>query len=113
MGIIDWRESESLENLTAAQALQVLGAITEALAHPQETMDADPRMVALGTSVEAEELRQAALRFHRKGIAVHDCRPTLRESADERRQTQDEQKKSPEEDAAEFAAACKQHLRKR
>jgi len=85
MGIIDWREPKSLSDLSSAEALQVLGAITEALAHPQQTMDEAPRMAALGVSAEAQELADAARRFHRRGIAANDCRPALRQAADARR----------------------------
>ena len=113
MGKIDWRNTKSLSELNASEALQVLGMISEALKHsePQQTMDAtDPRVLAINDSAEAIAFADACNALGRKMRAVHDCRPQLRQAADAKRETR--QRTSPEEDASDYASSCKAYHRK-
>jgi len=105
----DWRKSETLDDLTTAEALMVLGQITEALASRQtQTVDTQDysRLDLMAASPEGQELRDAALKFHRRARAAEDCRPTLRQTADERREL------TPEEVADDFASQARAFHRK-
>jgi hypothetical protein len=119
MSVIDWRQPKSLENLTASEALLILGQISESLNSKKETTETRDsgsfearRFNALvNGSDEARQFADAARRFHRRATAAHDCRPALRVAADERRVT-DAPQKTPEELASEYASACREHHRK-
>ncbi len=107
---VNWRETKSLGELSPSEALLALGQITEALASPQtrETNDApSSRYELLEVSPEAQELADAARRFHRRARAAEDCRPELRQVADERREAL-----TADEDAAAYATAMRQCHRK-
>ncbi len=114
MGVIDWKNPESLRNLSGDEAVQVLSQISQALAKSIETTDNSVERRYLhelaNASPEAIEFAEAARRLHRRAIASVDCRPSLRVAADERRVT-DALRKSPEEDASEYAARCRERLR--
>ena len=115
---IEWGE-KSLSDLTGAEAIMALGRIAEALTHLQtseiETLDhGDVRSNVIAQ--QAQEFAEAARQFHRGAISLHDCRPALRQAADERRdetrQVTDAPQKTPAEEAAEYAAACRAHHHK-
>jgi hypothetical protein len=117
--MIDWKDPETLHNLSPAQALVVLGQISAALANPEstETMDAADRRVLSLVSDESQQFADACNRLGRKMRAAHDCRPELRIAAEEKReetrQVMDEQRKSPEEEARAYADTMKAWHRKK
>jgi hypothetical protein len=108
--IIDWRNKTSLENLSPSEAVMVLGQITESLQRRESTatLDHEDRRIAsaFSASAEAQQFADAANALGRKLRSVNDCRPSLRQTADAKRDA------TPEEDAAAFAEQMRQYHRK-
>lgn len=123
----DNREGWDMSEMSTAEAMAILRRISDALSvdSARETTDADSYVDAdlqrrFGyISPAAQEFADSARRFHRSFAAAGDCRPALRERADERRSARvlDE---SPEPEAAidaaklsaEYSESMRQHHRK-
>jgi hypothetical protein len=98
----DWRDPSTLHDISAFQAMQVLAAIG---AHfKQSTVDAhDERLDSMDASQEAAAFADAANALGRRLRSQKDCRPALRQQADERRE---------QDPALEFAENCRAFHRK-
>jgi hypothetical protein len=105
---IDWKNPETLHNLSPAQAFMVLGEISAVLANPEfkETMDAAERRVTALVSDESQQFADACNALGRKMRAAKDCRPSLRLGAEERREGT-HQVMDQKDLAAEYAATMK------
>ncbi|HWY03019.1 MAG TPA: hypothetical protein VNX60_05075 [Candidatus Acidoferrum sp.] len=111
---INWRDASTLTNLSAFQAMQVLAEISAAFR--QSTIDAGTHD-ALGSIVrsidasdEAKTFADACNSLGRKIRSAKDCRPGLRQAADQKR---DEARKlTADEEAAEFAANARAYHRR-
>jgi hypothetical protein len=113
----NWRDLSTLHDISAFQAIQVLAQIgadfsTEtrdqqlSLTHDQALAQLieDKRFAAMDASQEAVQFCDAANSLGRRLRSLKDCRPALRQAADEKREQM-----TPEE---EFAFAARQYHRK-
>jgi len=100
---VDWRDSSTLHDLSAFEAMQVLTQISEALKYStrDEALTHDQRF-GLDVSVEAAEFAAAANRLGSRLRSAGDCRPGLRVAADEKRQA---------DPAQDFAEQARRHHR--
>lgn len=112
--ILDSSEGKVEKQISPERALLELGKITALLerqdAQRPQAMDhmmEDRRFAAMAVSPEAQALSDWARRFHRRALAAQDCRPALRQAADERRELTPQ-----EEDAREFAESMRAFHRK-
>jgi hypothetical protein len=105
--VIDWRDVTSLHDINATQALMILGEIGNHFSQPtrDSSLLEDQRLNVMDGSAEAASFADAANALGRKLRSAHDCRPTLRQLADEKRET----KLDPDE---EFAANAKRYHRR-
>ena len=102
---IDWRDPSTLHDINAFQAFQVLAEIS---AHfRQSTTDArtNDEFANMDATAEARAFADNANALGRRLRSQKDCRPTLRQQADERRETK-------LDDAEEFAANAKRYHRR-
>jgi len=109
--MIDWKRNKEMP---LAEALVELDRISRALKREDgatHTQDKDRQLQELfNGSEEGRAFADAARAFHRKAISIHDCRPALRQIAEERRQSATEL--SPEELASSYALAMREFHRK-
>ena len=104
---INWRDTSTLKNLSAFQAMQVLAEIG---AHfRQSTLDSltrDERLGSIDATPEAVAFADSANALGRRLRASRDCRPSLRVSADEKREAKQL------DPAAEFAENARRYHRR-
>jgi hypothetical protein len=102
---VNWRDPDSLVDINAWQAFEVLQAIS---AHfKQSTTDSrthDERLDSMDGSAEAASFADAANALGRKLRSAGDCRPGLRQQADAKREQVDP--------ALEYAENCRAFHRK-
>jgi hypothetical protein len=102
---INWRDPDTLVDINAWQAFEVLAQIS---AHfKQSTTDSSTHdaLESLDASAEAAAFASACNSLGARMRSMHDCRPALRQQADQRRET----KLDPDE---EYAANCRAFHRK-
>jgi len=105
----NWRDPSTLVGINAWEAFQVLAQIGAAFKQPTtDSSTHDERLDSLDVTREALEFATLANRLGSRMRSAHDCRPQLRQQADERRQT----KMTAAEEAAEFAEQARQYHRR-
>jgi hypothetical protein len=102
----NWRDPSTLVGINAWQAFEVLAEIGKAFKQPTtDSSTHDTRLDSLDVTREARQFADACNSLGARLRSAHDCRPSLRQQADERR----EAKLDPFE---EYAANCRRFHRR-